>query len=64
MTDIERTYGGGKKPLASRVPLVPGQTVPSPATVSDEVIANDSGFTAILDEGTTPAATEGTLSHP
>jgi hypothetical protein len=59
--DIERTYGGGKKPLASRVPLswVPGST-PSEAISAEDKIgplpqANIESAEA------TPGATEGML---
>ncbi|WVF67351.1 hypothetical protein IAT40_002106 [Kwoniella sp. CBS 6097] len=51
---IERTYGGGKKPLVSRAPLAWEQPENTPA--------NEHSFTPIAEEGAdgpTPSATEG-----
>ncbi|WVQ94949.1 hypothetical protein IAU59_002039 [Kwoniella sp. CBS 9459] len=54
---IERTYGGGKKPLVSRAPLAWEQPEQPESTV-----ANEQSFSSIAEEGAegpTPSATEG-----
>ncbi|KAK4685779.1 phosphatidylethanolamine N-methyltransferase, partial [Tremellales sp. Uapishka_1] len=60
---IERIYGGGRKPLASRVPL-PREEAPQASAVDESF--GDSGFTTILEghELHTPAATEGKSRQP
>lgn len=50
MSDIERTYGGGKKPLASRKPL----ETPSSGGMSTPLVAEPA-----IDPLTTPSQTEG-----
>lgn len=52
--DIERTYGGGKKPLASRVPLAWEQT-----EYEQEQVEESSTTTVEASEAPTPSATEG-----
>lgn len=52
--DIERTYGGGKKPLASRVPLSWEQT-----EHEQEQLEGSSSTVVEGSEAPTPSATEG-----
>jgi phosphatidylethanolamine N-methyltransferase len=54
--DIERTYGGAKKPLASRVPLSFGE-----GSQMKEELPVEAASTTIVEEieASTPGATEG-----
>jgi len=57
ITDIERTYGGAKKPLASRVPLFFGEQRASDIDSSVPLVASNAFAGA--DETQTPGITEG-----
>ena len=55
LLDIERTYGGGRKPIASRVPLSWGEkAATAPASSLLQQVREDDGA-----ESATPGITEG-----
>lgn len=60
-SDIERTYGGAKKPLASRVPLSWNED--SQGTTSSAASVSGPTFTIPedIEETATPGVTEGML---
>ena len=60
MSDIERTYGGAKKPLASRIPLSRVE-LSSYETVTSNAVSTHTDGPNGVDDVQTPGITEGKL---